>query len=450
VTGKTSLEPLTVTVGTNNHLVAFGYDAAGDMVNNGTVSYTYDAENRLIWTNGLGPTPTRYIYDGDGNRVEKCQASTSTTACPTSGTTGTLYWRGTSSDPHAETDLAGNVLESYIFFGEQRIARRDAVTKAVHFYFSDRLGSHGVVTNATGTACEQDIDYYPYGGSQKDYCTTPVAQNYKFTGKERDSESGSDNFEFRYYSSSLGRFLKPDEPFLWNESNPQGLNLYGYVNNNPLSRIDPDGRDCIYVDNDTGQLTGWNRGDCDNSTEEKANSGNYVDGKVDWSSMRYDQASESLNFSYTDENGNAGTVSVLGVSPRSFSDQISGSWQSFKDRWEQRIDAHRPPPQKPTGLEPLQDINDMMMGWVPVASSGIKYVTRSGSITNIETDLTPQEFGKNLEESGFTKSTSKDGSVTNYVKGARKYSVYSKSASTGGPSAQVFENGQTIAKIRLR
>ena len=42
--------------------------------------------------------------------------------------------------------------------------------------------------NATGSACEQDIDYYPYGGVQNDYCPN-VAQNYKFTGKERDAES---------------------------------------------------------------------------------------------------------------------------------------------------------------------------------------------------------------------------------------------------------------------
>lgn len=50
--------------------------------------------------------------------------------------------------------------------------------------------------------------------------------------------------------------------------------------NNPLSNIDPLGLDCIYVDNDTGQQKGFNRGDCDNSTEALANSGYYVDGKI--------------------------------------------------------------------------------------------------------------------------------------------------------------------------
>jgi RHS repeat-associated protein len=80
---------------------------------------------------------------------------------------------------------------------------------------------------------------------------------HKFTGKERDSESGLDNFGARYDSSSLGRFLSPD----WSESpdavpyadltNPQTLNLYGYVTNNPLSRADANGHcpSClIYVE----------------------------------------------------------------------------------------------------------------------------------------------------------------------------------------------------------
>jgi hypothetical protein len=81
----------------------FGYDAAGNMTSNGTATYVYDAENRLVWTSGY-----RYIYDGKGERVEKCQAASATTACPISGTTGTLYWRGTGSDTLAETDLGGN------------------------------------------------------------------------------------------------------------------------------------------------------------------------------------------------------------------------------------------------------------------------------------------------------------------------------------------------------
>lgn len=69
----------------------------------------------------------------------------------------------------------------------------------------------------------------------------------RYTGKERDAESGLDYFGARYYGSSMGRWTSPDwsakaqpVPYakLWD---PQTLNLYAYVGNNPLSRIDADG-----------------------------------------------------------------------------------------------------------------------------------------------------------------------------------------------------------------
>lgn len=67
------------------------------------------------------------------------------------------------------------------------------------------------------------------------------------TGKERDSESGNDYFDARYYSSAMGRFMSPDwsakaEPVPYAKlDDPQSLNLYAYVRNNPLSRVDADG-----------------------------------------------------------------------------------------------------------------------------------------------------------------------------------------------------------------
>ena len=80
-------------------------------------------------------------------------------------------------------------------------------------------------------------------------CSLSVAcwHDYKFTGKERDSESGLDMFGARYYGSSLGRFMTPDwaakptdVPYA-NFGNPQSLNLYSYVENNPTTTGDPDG-----------------------------------------------------------------------------------------------------------------------------------------------------------------------------------------------------------------
>jgi len=67
------------------------------------------------------------------------------------------------------------------------------------------------------------------------------------TGKERDTESGLDYFGARYYASNMGRWMSPDwsakeDPVPYAKlDNPQTLNLYGYVGNNPLSQADADG-----------------------------------------------------------------------------------------------------------------------------------------------------------------------------------------------------------------
>jgi RHS repeat-associated protein len=226
-------------VGTNNQLSGSNYDAAGNMTQNGT--YIYDAENRLIATAGIS-----YKYDGDGQRAEKCTEATNAPGTCATNATGTMYWRGLGSDPLAETDLSGNVLENYIFFNGTRIARRDASTKAVHYYFSNQLGTHSLITDQNGTMPPQEeSDFYPYGGEI--VISGSDINHYKFTGKERDSESGLDEFGARYYTNALGRFMIPDwatnpidVPYA-NFGNPQSLNLYSYVENNPTTLGDPDG-----------------------------------------------------------------------------------------------------------------------------------------------------------------------------------------------------------------
>jgi len=73
------------------------------------------------------------------------------------------------------------------------------------------------------------------------------ATEHHFTGKERDTESGNDYFDARYYSSAMGRFMSPDwsakeEPIPYAKlGDPQSLNLYAYVYNNPITGVDPDG-----------------------------------------------------------------------------------------------------------------------------------------------------------------------------------------------------------------
>jgi RHS repeat-associated protein len=86
----------------------------------------------------------------------------------------------------------------------------------------------------------------------------------RFTGKERDTESGNDYFGARYYASTMGRFMSPDwaakeegsDPVPYADlTNPQSLNLYSYVNNNPLSKTDKDGHcpECMVLVDDAIQ-----------------------------------------------------------------------------------------------------------------------------------------------------------------------------------------------------
>jgi len=109
----------------------------------------------------------------------------------------------------------------------------------------DNLGSSREIVQSGQTSPCYDADFYPYGGERAYINTCP--QNYKFTGKERDSESGLDEFGARYYSSAWGRFMIPDwaakpttVPYA-NFGNPQSLNLYTYVQNNPATVGDVDG-----------------------------------------------------------------------------------------------------------------------------------------------------------------------------------------------------------------
>jgi RHS repeat-associated protein len=72
----------------------------------------------------------------------------------------------------------------------------------------------------------------------------------RYTGKERDAESGLDNFGARYFGSTMGRFMSPDPGWYLQADvrNPQTWNQYSYVLNNPLINTDPDGRECVWDD----------------------------------------------------------------------------------------------------------------------------------------------------------------------------------------------------------
>jgi RHS repeat-associated protein len=100
------------------------------------------------------------------------------------------------------------------------------------------------VTSDAGSI-DDESDYYPFGEERA--IVSSGINTYKFTGKERDSETGLDYFGARYYRSSTSRWLSSDwamssitVPYA-NFGDPQTLNLYSYTRNNPMSHADADG-----------------------------------------------------------------------------------------------------------------------------------------------------------------------------------------------------------------
>lgn len=108
------------------------------------------------------------------------------------------------------------------------------------YFGQDHLGSSRTITGGYGFPLWQST-FLPYG---QEYIPQPTVDNFKFTGLEHDDETGLDHTWFRQYGSALGRWTAPD-PYSasMDPGNPQSLNRYAYVKNNPLSSVDPTGLD---------------------------------------------------------------------------------------------------------------------------------------------------------------------------------------------------------------
>lgn len=112
--------------------------------------------------------------------------------------------------------------------------------ETTYYLLTDHLGSVDVVLDEEGSVVERR-DYLPYG-SERVTKTTPDATEtaHKFTGKQLDPETDLYYYGARYYDPLIARFTALD-PWAGDISNPQTLNKYSYVLNNPVIFIDPTG-----------------------------------------------------------------------------------------------------------------------------------------------------------------------------------------------------------------
>ena len=230
---------------------------AGNLLYDGSHYYFYDAENHLIQvdgtlgycTAGTGTAATAcYVYDAEGHRVHRTGVITDT--CDGTGKRDYVFdlagnWVG-------EYSSNGNGCKSEIYAGSRHLVTYAGGTPL--FIHSDWLGTVRLRNNATyPTYNFQTCTSLPFGDALT--CAGASQSTLHFTGKERDAESGLDNFGARFDSSSMGRFMSPDPINLTarrlvNPSNT--LNKYAYAANNPIKYVDPNGKDITIFYSNTG------------------------------------------------------------------------------------------------------------------------------------------------------------------------------------------------------
>ncbi len=201
------------------------YDLDGNLVNDGAgKTYTYDAANRLTSIT-QGSNVSGFVYDGSGRRVQETLNGS---------VIKQWIWLPGAAQPCEERDASNNVTKRFYGQGEILLTGANAGT----YYFSkDHLGSIREVTNSSATLVAR-YDYDPYG--RRTLVSGTDLADFGFTGFYYHQASGLDLTLNRSYDPNLGRWLSRDT--LDDAELSQGANLYGYVGNNPVLRVDRDGR----------------------------------------------------------------------------------------------------------------------------------------------------------------------------------------------------------------
>jgi RHS repeat-associated protein len=212
-----SSKPHAVTAAGSN---SYAYDANGNMTGrvnvSGTYTLTYDAENRMKQVSGAASAS--FGYDGDGRLVTATVGSTTTCYI------GNYY------------EQTGSTIRKYYYHAGKRVAMRDGST--LYWLLTDHLGSTAIAATSTGVL-SGELRYKAWGETR--YTTGTVASKYRFTGQREESTIGLYFYNARWYDAALGRFVQADT-VVPEVGNPQALNRYSYVLNNPLRYTDPTGR----------------------------------------------------------------------------------------------------------------------------------------------------------------------------------------------------------------
>ncbi len=206
----------------------YTHDANGNRTqksgNGGTTTYTYDSLNRLVQT-VKGSQTTQYIYNGLGQRVGRVDNGVQTNYL---------------IDPNnilpqvlAETDNTGNLISFYVYDGAGLVAKVTPQNQ-YYFYHFDGLGSTIAITDSAG----QVVNSYCYSPEGLVGVQETIPSPFTYVGRFGVMAEGNGLYFMRgrYYDPEVGRFINKD-PIGY----AGGLNLYGYVGNNPIRFTDPAG-----------------------------------------------------------------------------------------------------------------------------------------------------------------------------------------------------------------
>lgn len=196
------------------------------------------------------PETTYYVYDGSGQRVRKITEHQAADGDVPTGKSQRIYLGGI--EIYREYGIAEAVTlerKSYhVLDDKSRIAMietrtqgtDDAPARLVRYQFSNHLGSANIETDAAARVISYE-EFHPFGTTSYqavDKDIKAAAKRYRFTGMERDEESGLEYHAARYYLPWLGRWLSCDPIGIRG-----GINFYCYSRNNPIVFNDPNGTD---------------------------------------------------------------------------------------------------------------------------------------------------------------------------------------------------------------
>ena len=203
----------------------YTYDLNGNMtqrvVGGTTWNITYDVENHTQ-SLGNGSYSATYLYDGDGVRVGQ-------TVVTNGSTVSTYYFAGGAYE--VVVNGGTPTVKKYYSIAGQMVAMDDGSN--LHYFLTDHLGSVVAVISSSGVL-ESQQRYLPFGEPRN---TSGITQtDFGYTGQRALQDTGLIDFRARIDDPYNTHFLSPDSiiPDLYN---PQSLNRYAYVLNNPIKFI---------------------------------------------------------------------------------------------------------------------------------------------------------------------------------------------------------------------